>query len=196
MSSRMYMEDTSVMGRKEGLDIKVERIKTMLTSKKYDALYLTRPSNFTWITAWSSTVVTICTENGVAFILATRDGKRFVVTYALEEPRMKEEQILEQLGFEVISRVWFEYRNEEFIRKIVAGIEKVGADVPLGTAVMVQDKINLLRYSLTQNEICRYQDLGGLHVRGPQEVPCDGAARHDGVRYRVFSGTPPSGLPK
>jgi hypothetical protein len=39
-------------------------------------------------------------------------------------------------------------------------LEQLGSDVPFGKAVMVQDKINLLRYSLTQNEICRYQDPG------------------------------------
>jgi Xaa-Pro aminopeptidase len=160
MNGKEYVEDATVKGRMEEIDIKVERIKKLLNSENLDALYLTRQSNFAWVTAGSSNVVTICTEDGVASILVTNDGRRFAITNAVEEARMKEEQLLEQLGFEVISQPWYENRNEEFIKKIVGSIDKVGADVHFGNARMIQEKANLLRYSLTYNEICRYQYLG------------------------------------
>lgn len=160
MSSTSYVEDTTIKGRKEEIDIKIERIRKLLASEKLDALYLTRQSNFAWITAGSSNVVTICTEDGVASILVTRDGKRFAFTNAVEAPRMKEEQHLEDLGFELVSQAWFENRNEEFITKIVGGTSRVGSDVQFAKATMIQDKINPLRFSLTHNEICRYQYLG------------------------------------
>ena len=155
-----YVEDTSIAGRKAEIDIKVQRIIRLLEEEGLEALYLTRQSNFAWITAGSSSIVTMCMEDGVAAILVTKNGKRFAITDAVEENRMKEEQHLEELGFEIISQAWYEKRNEEFIKAIVGSMEKVGADIYFGSAKMIQDKINPLRFSLTENEICRYQYLG------------------------------------
>jgi len=160
MSSKLYVEDTTIKGRKEEIDIKVNRIVKLLEAENLDALYLNRQANFSWITAGSVNVVTICTEDGVASILVTKDGKRYAITDQVEAQRMKEEQQLEDLGFEVISQAWYERRNEEFIRKIVGSLEKVGSDIYFSNTKMIQDKINPLRYSLTYNEICRYQYLG------------------------------------
>jgi Xaa-Pro dipeptidase len=160
MNSRKYIEDTTIKGRKEEIAIKVDRIKRLLESEKLDALYLTRQANFSWITAGSSNLVTICTEDGVASILVTKDGKKYALTNAVEEARMREEQLLEELGFEIISQAWYENRNVEFIKKIVGDMGKVGSDIHFDSTRMLQDKINPLRYSLTHNEICRYQYLG------------------------------------
>jgi Xaa-Pro aminopeptidase len=160
MADQQYIEDTSIKGRKEEIAIKVSRISDLLKEEDLDALYLTRQSNFAWVTAGSSNIVTMCTEAGVASILVTRDGERYAITDAVEEPRMKEEQKLEDLGFEVISQAWYESKNAEIIEGIVGSLERVGADIPFGAARMIQDKINPLRYSLTHNEICRYQFLG------------------------------------
>jgi len=162
MSSKVYVEDTTINGRRDEIDIKVERIMKLLASENLDALYLTRQSNFSWITAGASNVVTICTEDGVASVLVTKDGKRFAITNAVEEARMKEEQHLEELGFELLSQAWYENRAEEFIKKIVGRMERVGADIHFGAAKMMQGAINPLRFSLTHNEICRYQHLGDV----------------------------------
>jgi Xaa-Pro aminopeptidase len=160
MSSKKYVEDTTIKGRKEEIKVKIGRVKKLLESENLDALYLTRQANFSWITAGSSNVVTICTEDGVASILITKDGRCFALTNAVEEARMREEQHLEELGFEIISQAWYENRNVEFIKKIVGDIQKVGSDIFFDKTRMIQEKINPLRFSLTFNEICRYQYLG------------------------------------
>ncbi len=157
---KTYVEDTTIKARTEEIGIKIERIKKLLETERLDALYLTRQANFSWITAGSSSVVTICTEDGVAAILITKDGRKYAITDEVEATRLKEEQQLEDLGFEVISQAWYEKRNEEFIKKIVGSLDKVGADIYFGAAKMIQDKINPLRFSLTENEIGRYQYLG------------------------------------
>lgn len=160
MSSNTYIEDTSIKGRREEIDIKVNRIVNLLNEEGLDALYLARDANFFWITAGSSSVVTLCMEVGVASILITKDGRRFAITNNNEEARMREEQQLEALGFELLVQDWYENRIEEFIKNVIGSMHKVGADVHIGDAKMIQDKINPLRYSLTYNEICRYQYLG------------------------------------
>jgi Xaa-Pro dipeptidase len=160
LKMKTYVEDTTIKGRTEEIGIKINRIQKLLGSENLDALYLTRQSNFFWITAGSSSVVTICTEDGAAAILITKDGRKFAITDEVEAKRLKEEQQLEELGFEVISQAWYEKRNEEFVKNITGGLEKVGADIHFGAARMIQDKINPLRFSLTDNEIGRYQYLG------------------------------------
>jgi len=160
MNSKKFVEDTSIEGRKEEINTKVSRIIGLLKEEGLDALYLTKQSNFAWITAGSSNIVTMCTEAGVASILVTKDGDRYAITDAVEEPRMKEEQKLEALGFKILSQAWYENKNREMIEGVVGSLDRVGADIPFGSAKVVQEKINPLRYSLTHNEICRYQYLG------------------------------------
>ncbi len=160
MSSKTYIEDTSIKGRKEEIDIKVNRIINLLNAENLDALYLSRCANFFWITAGSSSVVTTCMECGVASILITKDGRRFAITNKVEENRMRQEQKLEELGFEIISQAWYEDCNAEIIKNIVGNLNKVGSDIHFEDTKMIQNKINPLRYSLTYNEICRYQYLG------------------------------------
>lgn len=160
MSSKTYIEDTSMTGRRKEIDIKVNRIINLLDEENLDALYLSRCANFFWITAGSSSVVTTCMEEGIASILITKDGRRFAITYNNEEARMREEQHLEELGFELLVQQWYENKAEAYIKNIVGSVDKVGADIHLGNAKMIRDKINPLRYSLTYNEICRYQYLG------------------------------------
>ena len=159
-TDQKYVEDLSIEGRKKEIEIKVSRIIDLLKKEDLDALYLAKQSNFAWITAGSSNIVTICTEAGVASILVTKDGDRYAITDAVEEPRMKEEQKLEDLGFTILSQAWYENKNKEFIKGIVGSLDRVGADIPFDEAKMIQEKINPLRYSLTYNEICRYQYLG------------------------------------
>lgn len=160
MSNSQYVEDVSIEGRQQEIEIKVGRIVRMLEKEGLDGLYLSKQSNFAWITAGSSNIVTMCTESGVASVLVTRSGERYAITDAVEEPRMKEEQLLEELGFKVLSQAWYEQKNQEFVANIVGSLEKVGSDVPFGAARVIPEKINPLRFSLTFNEICRYQFLG------------------------------------
>ena len=79
MNSTKYVEDTTIEGRKKEIQIKVSRITTFLKEEGLDALYLTRQANFAWITAGSSNIVTMCTEDGVASILITKDGEQFAL---------------------------------------------------------------------------------------------------------------------
>ncbi len=160
MSSKIYVEDTTIKGRREEIDIKVNRITKLLGLEDLDALYLTRQSNFAWITAGANGVITSCIEDSVASVLITKDGQRYVITNVIEERRMREEQHLEELGFKILSQAWYENKNEDYIVDIVGSMDRVGADVHFSNAKMIFDKIKPLHYSLTHNEVCRYQYLG------------------------------------
>jgi Xaa-Pro aminopeptidase len=158
--SESYAEDTSIESRRGEIDVKVGRIKALLEKEGLNALYLTRAANFAWITAGANGVVTICMEDSVASVLVTKDGKKYAITNVIEEAKMREEERLEELGFEIVSQEWFENKNAEIVCGIAGDLSKVGSDFYFEDCPMIASKITRLRVSLTHNEICRYQTLG------------------------------------
>ena len=67
-------------------------------------------------------------------VLITRDGRRFAFADAVEAPRMKEEQQLEELGFEILTQQWFENRKENYMKKIVGSLDKMAPTFTIATA--------------------------------------------------------------
>ena len=160
MEEGKFAEDLSVEGRCNEIETKVQRVVKMLDEEKLDALVLKKHTNYSWITAGEKSWVTMYLESGVATILITKTN-RYAITNVIEERRLKEEQELEQLGFTVISQEWYEDNTEEIVRELVGGtLLNTGADMVLGEAKLINHAIDPLRYSLTHNEICRYQHLG------------------------------------
>jgi len=160
MAGQAYTEDKSIKGRREEIDVKVGSILALLEREGLNALYLTKSANFAWITAGANGVVTICMEDSVAAVLVTNEGKRYALTNVIEERKLREEEKLEELGFEIISQQWYENKNAETVRTIAGDLSKVGCDSYFTECPMIAPKIAPLRWSLTHNEICRYQYLG------------------------------------
>jgi Xaa-Pro dipeptidase len=159
MSIDKYVEDTTLEGRRKEIDIKLKGIHELLDREALDALVLTRHSNYSWMTAGGKSIVTTCVDAGVVSLLITRDSL-YAVTNIIEEKRMRDEEHLEELGFKIVSQEWYEEKTADIIEEISGDMSKVGTDMPIGNAKVINDKINPLRYSLTENEICRYQYLG------------------------------------
>jgi Xaa-Pro dipeptidase len=159
MSSKTYVEDTTIEGRRKEIGIKLKRVRDMLDREGLNALALTKHSNFSWMTAGGKSVVTTCVDGGVATLLITKDAL-YAVTSIIEERRMRDEEYLEELGFKIVFQEWYENRTADIIAQIVGDMSKVGTDMPIGSAKVIDEKIKPLRYSLTENEVCRYQYLG------------------------------------
>ena len=155
-----YIEDVSLEGRRKEIAIKLERVRALLQRENLKGVVLTKHANFSWITAGGKSYVTLYLEGGVASILVTPDAC-YAVTNIIEERRMRDEEKLEELGFKIVSQEWYENKTVQIIEEIVQGdIATVGCDLPIGNARCINDKIKALRFSLTDNEIARYQYLG------------------------------------
>jgi Xaa-Pro aminopeptidase len=155
-----FVEDVSLEGRKAEVEIKVARILRMLDEEGLEGLVLTKHTNFSWLTAGGKSIVTLYLEAGNTSLLVTRKGC-YAVTSIIEENRMREEELLEDLGFKIESMNWYEDKTAEIVKKLAGcPLSKIGTDLPLGDAKLINDKIGPLRYSLTENEIARYQYLG------------------------------------
>lgn len=155
-----YIEDVTIEGRKKEISIKLKRIRTFLEENELIGVVLNRHSNYSWITAGEKSSVTLYLESGIASVLITQH-KTYVITNVIEVPRLREEQKIEELGFEIVSQEWYENKTVEIITSLVGGdYSKIATDMPMGELKVMNTEIDALRFSLTDNEIARYQYLG------------------------------------
>ncbi|AEJ60908.1 M24 family peptidase-like protein [Spirochaeta thermophila DSM 6578] len=139
---------------------KLRRVRALMEEKGLEAVYLKRQTNFSWITGGGRNVVGITLELGVAGILVT-STRCYAVCNNIESPRMREEERLEEKGFEVHDFLWYEDREGEIVRKLSGG-GRLGADHPFPGAEDLSAEVKRLRYALTPWEVERYREVGYL----------------------------------
>jgi Xaa-Pro aminopeptidase len=154
-----YSEDDSIAGRRAEIAIKLQRVRELIDREKLNGVLLRRHNNFSWITAGGKSYVTLYLESGEASILITRDGQ-YALTNIIEQERMRDEELLEDLGFEIAYHPWDENLMPEMIRERAGDLSGVGCDTPFANTRFLNDAINPLHYSLLDNEIARYLHLG------------------------------------
>ena len=145
------------MDLSEELRVKRQRITQLLDTFGLDGLYLKRQSNFSWATGGGINTVGITSELGNAGLLFTRNAD-FAVCNSIEEPRMREEEQLETLGFGIKSFIWHENREQQIVQELVEP-GRLGADFAFPGARELKAEVARLRYSLTESELERYREL-------------------------------------
>lgn len=153
---------------KEEIQIKLDRIRKALERLALEAVYLKRQDNFAWLTGGGINYVGLG-EMGNCGLLITRDA-RYAITTNIEAARMREEEKLEELGYPIHCRTWYENAFEgETIRRLTAP-GKVGFDHGNPTGPDISNEIKLLRFSLTESEVERYKEGGYLTARAIEET--------------------------
>lgn len=151
--------------------VKLQRVAQWLERNDLDAVLLQQRANFSWITNGRDNHVPGDTQDGVAAILATPEG-RLCLTNEIEAPRMREEE-LAGTGIEVVAVPWHD-RKAATIKTIelIAG-RKVAADAdPLGLGLRpLPADVAELRWSLTDEEVTRYRE-GARRVTRAMEEAC------------------------
>lgn len=145
------------------IEIKTSRIIEVLEQNKIDGVLLNAQHNFAWITAGGSNGIDLSRENGVASILVTRAGGRYLIANNIERARVITEEIDED-HFEAVEFTW---QNEKCgiitalsLAREIAG-EAIATDIPMfAGADTIENKIAPCRYSLTRAEIERSRSLG------------------------------------
>ncbi|MEQ1646594.1 MAG: aminopeptidase P family N-terminal domain-containing protein, partial [Pyrinomonadaceae bacterium] len=75
------------------LEEKTERLVRLLTENGLDAVILNAQHNFAWISGGGLNGVDLSRENGVASLMISRDGRKFIVANNIEMQRMLTEQV-------------------------------------------------------------------------------------------------------
>ena len=154
------------MTQREEQQIKLSRIRELMERRQLDGIYLKRQDNFAWLTCGGINYVGLG-EMGNCGLLVTRDGCN-AITNNIEAPRMRDEEKLEAMGFPIHAATWYETAFEGETLQKLAPSGKIGFD--FGNQNNVANDIKLLRFSLTQAEVERYQEGGRLTARAIEET--------------------------
>ena len=156
------------MTRKEEMLIKEKRIHNLMAELGLKGVLFKRQPNYSWFTAGGKNMVVIATDIGFSSLLIT-EKERFCIANRIEAARNMEEEGLRELGFTLLEYEWYEGSEIDCIKKVLP-LEQIGCDIPLEGTKYIGDKINALRYSLTEPEIKRYLWLGEKTAEAVESV--------------------------
>jgi Xaa-Pro dipeptidase len=129
-------------------------LRELMEQRGLGALVLRRPPNFAWYTGGADSRVDHTAPAGVADIVVTGE-QQYVLTSAIEAPRMRMEQTPE---LEVVEYPWYE-GPAVGLRDLV-GDTALGADLPLDGAADVSEEVAGLRRVLDPDAVERLRTVG------------------------------------
>ena len=135
------------------IEIKLERVRTLMREKGADGVYLKGQDNFAWLSCGGRNYVGMGAV-GNCGLLVTAD-KCYAITNNIEAPRMRDEEHLEELGFEIRAGIW---HDNGFEKRTIA--ELVPSGKVLYDTGSDSSLIQRLRFDLTDEETERYKTIG------------------------------------
>jgi antitoxin VapB len=137
---------------------KLQRVRSLLAERRLDAAFISRLSNFAWLTDGTTCYVNTASDSGVASLLVT-DQAVYLLTNTIEASRLQAEEPLADLAPELRVAPWYE--ADPALAELTRG-RKLGADAPLAGAVDLSQEFVDLRARLTPAEQQRFAELGRL----------------------------------
>ncbi len=168
-----------MVGQTREFETKLERIRTMMRKRELFGCYIKRQDNFAWLTCGGVNYVA-AGETGNCGLLVTEDGL-YAVTNNIEGPRMRDEEKLEELGFQILAGVWHDRGFEE---RMLGELCKNRVWARDYGPENIQREVQALRFSLLPEEIERYRDGGKLAAQIVEESAAElrpGHTEWDGV---------------
>lgn len=143
---------------------KTDRLVRLMAEHGLGGILITSQHNFAWLTAGGTNGIDLSRDPGAGALLVARDGRRFVVSNAIEMPRLLEEELAGQ-EYAPIEFPWIDDRADPsaIVRRAQGAIGSalpLGCDLPLAGAQPVEALISAARYELTAEEVGRYRALG------------------------------------
>lgn len=137
---------------------KQNTLRAVLAEHHLDALWLRRVSSFAWATCGGASYVNTATTDGAASLLITPTG-RYVITNNIEAARIRQEEQLEEQGWEFRVAPWHEANNA--VAELTHGLE-LGCDGACPDAVDLSAELSRLRANLLPEEGERFRALSRL----------------------------------
>ncbi len=152
-----------MVGQKAEVEAKLKRLRERLAARQLDGVLLNLTANTAWITAGAATYVNEATDGGASSLLITHD-KAYVLTDTIEGPRLRQEEKLADLGFELVVEPWYARGGRG--QQLMAGqrIGREGADPDINL------DLRELRTVLQPEEIARLRQLSTLAAEAMNEA--------------------------
>ena len=138
----------------------------MLHSEGLGGVLINAQHNFAWLTGGRSNGIDLSRDNGAAWLLVRRDGKRFLIANNIELHRMVAEELATR-DFEPLEVSWQDEKaSPDAVIRLAGSVLPHGAELaadifPSNKLRPVESSIAQCRYQLTQPEIERFRSLGG-----------------------------------
>lgn len=140
--------------------IRIALVQAFLEEKGYDGVLLNRTDNFAMATGGKRSYINCYTDAGANGLFVHRSDGAFFVGNNIERPRILDEE-LNGFGCGVVDFLWFESTAAKETAKRFSG-NLVSDDGSLGKNI--HGELAYLRALLTETELERYRELGGLGV--------------------------------
>jgi len=140
------------------LELKLSLIRKFLEKSKLDGLLLRRTSSFSWASCGAESFINIAATEGAASLLVTHD-RNFLLTNNIEAPRLEEESLLKEQGWEFKVSPWTDPLRE--LNQLITE-KTIGADVAFKGTKNFGMEVAALRSRLTHFEENRMRQLGCL----------------------------------
>lgn len=150
---------------KDEIDEKTGRLVEMLGREGLGGVLLNAQHNFAWLTGGASNGIDLSRENGVAFLLVTAGGKRYLLANNIEMPRMLAEEIAAD-EFEPVEYSWQDEKaSGDFVTRKALSLLASGGELATDIAIdgrtrAIEGLVAKCRYSLTAAEVERFRVLG------------------------------------
>lgn len=151
--------------RRQEIASKLEALRGLMAARDLDVLHLTTQANTAWATAGAATFIDEATDTA-AFGIAVTPDRILVLTDTIEEPRVCEEEQLDQLGFEIVAEPW--HRRGEYALTLAAG--KRTSQDSAGNGTDVSHELVQLRTQLHPAEQDRLREVGALAAAAMAEA--------------------------
>lgn len=150
--------ESALGARRAEIAVKMARVRALLRRLDLEGAVFATHSGYSWLTAGGRNYVATCVDAGATALLVTREDS-FAFCSVIEEPRIRAEEQLEELGF---SLECFGWERDETIDRMAEKVDlrRVVADRPLGNIPCRNDLLAPLRLPLTEEEQTRYRWLG------------------------------------
>lgn len=140
--------------RKSEVEAKLTRLRERMAAEKVDAVSLHLSANTAWITAGAATYVNEATEGGPSWVLVT-PTHAYVMTDTIEGTRLRSEEKLADLGFELIIEPWYaRNRAQEMLQTF-----RYTAQDGSGNGLDFAHDLKMLRSVLQEPEIKRMKHV-------------------------------------
>jgi Xaa-Pro dipeptidase len=151
---------------KAEIAVKVVRLQEFMEQKRFAGILLTQVRNFEWLTGGvGDNQIGRASEFGLASLLLTGNGRKFLVAAHSEIPRLMEDG-LANLGYEPLELNWYE--NKPDLAKLLGLSGVIGSDLDCDGCTAVN--VAPLRYQLSPAEILKYRWLSRSCAEAVEQV--------------------------
>lgn len=158
--------ETDLAARHDEVATKLEQLRALMARRGVDALHLTSVANTGWLTAGATTAVDPTQETASFSLLVTRERAN-ALTDPIEEPRLRDEERLNELGLGLVIEPW--YARGRALRLLTAR-QRLASDTAEVGAVNLNSDLLALRSQLTPGEQARLRTGARLAASVMDEV--------------------------